>query len=437
MTAVAAELPAVRMAAGYLRRGMTEPATFSLFPRRLPPERGFLVSAGLVDCLRFLENFRFEHAELTYLCEYGGLTESDVDALAGLRFDGDVWAAPEGCLVFAGEPLLEVTAPLPQAQLVEAALLNTLSFQCTVATKAARCLLAAGGAPLVDFAVRGTHGFDAAAAVARACAMVGFAGTSNLAAAQRFGLAPVGAITHSYVLAFGSEEAAFRAYAEDFPNFALFVADTNDTLAGVRAAVAVATALGLPGDRFGVRFGSGDLQSLAQEARKLLDDAGFGQARIMVSGGLDEYELSRLVGAQTPIDSYGIGSKLGSSIDAPSVDTAYQLVEYAGRPIAYHVPGEETLPGAKQVYRRASGEQDVLGLRTEPPPTGHRAVLSQVMRAGRRVRGKHGLDQARERFRRDLLWLPRSARRLRNPEPVRVHRSARLRELAERLGAGH
>ncbi|GAB2971317.1 nicotinate phosphoribosyltransferase [Amycolatopsis acidiphila] len=437
MTATQTDLYAVRTAAGCLRRGMTEPATFSLFARRLPPQRGFLVSAGLVDCLGFLEGFRFEEGELTGLRESGGLAQSDVDALAGLRFDGDVWAAPEGCLVFADEPLLEVTAPLPQAQLVGTALLNTVSFQATVATKAARCRIAAGGAELVDFAARRTHGFDAATAVARVCAMVGFAGTSQVGAVQRFGLAPLSTMTHSYVQAFGDEQAAFRAYAHDFPDSVMFLVDTNDTLAGVRAAVEVAMALGLPDGGFGVRFAAGDLLLLAQETRKLLDEAGFVQARIMVSGGLDEYELARLTAAQAPIDSYGVGVKLGVSADAPPTETAYELVEYAGRPIAQHVPGKETLPGAKQVYRRASGDPDVLALRDEPSPKGCRPVLSQVMRAGRRLRGKHRLDEARDRFERDLLWLPRSARRLRNPEPVRVRVSEPLRELSERLGAGH
>jgi nicotinate phosphoribosyltransferase len=435
MTAADTDLYAVRMAAGYLRRGMTEPATFSLFPRRLPPDRGFVVSAGLLDCLDFLESFRFEQGELADLRENAGLAESDVDALAGLRFSGDVWAVPEGSLVFAQEPLLEVTAPLPQAQLVETALLNVVSFQSTVATKAARCRIAAGGADLVDFAARRTHGFEAAIAVTRVCAMVGFAGTDHVAAAGRFGLPPVGTMAHSYVQAFADERAAFRAYAEDFPDSAVFLVDTYDTLAGVRAAVEVAIELGLTGDRFGVRFASGDVLELAGETRKPLDEAGLVQARIMVSGGLDEYELARLSAAEAPIDSYGVGTKMGACADAPS--TGYELVEYAGRPVARHIPGKETLPGAKQVYRRGSGDQDVLTLRDEPVPAGYHALLGPVMWAGRRLRGKYGLDQARRRFERDLLWLPRGARRLRDPEPVRVGRSAPLAELAGRLGAGH
>ena len=280
MTGLCTDLYEIRMATSYLRRGMTAPATFSLFPRALPRDRGFLVSAGLADCLGFLGEFCFDSGELSYLADAAGLREDDLGALARLRFQGDVWAVPEGRVVFAGEPFLEVTAPLPQAQLVETALLNFVTFQSSVATKAARCRIAAPAADLVDFAARRTHGLEAAMAVARSACIAGFAGTSYVAAAHRFGLLAVGTMAHSYVEAFADERSAFRAFAEDFPEATVFLVDTYDTLGGVQAAIDIAGELP-PGSRLGIRLDSGDLAVLASESRSVLDAAGLTGARIM------------------------------------------------------------------------------------------------------------------------------------------------------------
>ncbi|TVT15118.1 nicotinate phosphoribosyltransferase [Amycolatopsis rhizosphaerae] len=431
MTGLHTDLYEIRMAASYLRRGMTGPATFSLFARSLPRDRGFLVCAGLTDCLDFLARFHFDDEELDYLREELRLPDGDLDALANLVFDGDVWAVPEGSVVFPDEPLLEVTAPLPQAQLMETALLNFLTFSTAVATKAARCRIAAGGAELVDFSARRTHGVNAAFAAARLSAMVGFAGTSHVASAARFGLRAVGTMAHSYVQAFANEREAFRAFAEDYPEAAVFLVDTYDTPAGVLTAADVAKTLALPGERVGVRLDSGDLDALSRAARKILDDEGLPDARIMASGGLDEHAIARLTAAGAPIDSYGVGTKMGVSADAPSLDTAYKLVEYAGRPVMKRSPGKATLPGPKQVYRGEPGEPDVLALRTEPPPEG-RPLLTRVMWAGERVGNGHELFDARTRFEHDLAWLPEAALRLRDPEPVPVRRSARLEDLLAR-----
>lgn len=433
MNALHTDLYEIRMAASYLRRDMTRPATFSLFVRDLPPDRGFLVAAGLAECLDFLEGFGFEDEELAYLRDVVGLPASDVDALARLRFAGDAWAVPEGTVVFAQEPLLEVTASLPQAQLVETAMLNFLTFHTTVASKAARCRLAAEDADLVDFGARRTQGRDAAFAVARVCALVGFAGTSHVASALRFGLRPVGTMAHSYVQAFPDERAAFRAFAEDFPGAPVFLVDTYDTVAGVRAAIDIARSLGLSAETVGVRLDSGNLLDLSRETRALLDQAGLAGAHIMASGGLDEHALARLTAAGAPIDSYGVGTKVGVSADAPFLDSAYKLVEYAGRPVMKLSPGKVTLPGAKQLCRGAPGEPDTLALRGEEPPEGARALLEPVMRAGRRLPGAHGLADARARFDRNLSWLPEGARKLCDPEPVEVHRSPALTELAARI----
>ncbi|MFC0032205.1 nicotinate phosphoribosyltransferase [Micromonospora chaiyaphumensis] len=438
MTGLRTDLYELRMAASYLRRDMTEHATFSLFVRRLPHGRGFLVAAGLAEALAFLESFAFDDAELGYLRDLVGFDEPALTALAGLRFTGDVWAVPEGRVVFADEPLLEVTAPIAEAQLVETGVLNLITFHTTVATKAARCRLAAGGAQLVDFAFRRTHGIEAGAGVARASAIAGFAATSDVEAAMRYGLTPSGTMAHSYVEAFPDERAAFRAFAADFPTNPIFLVDTYDTPAGVRAAVDVVTELGLTGP-FGVRLDSGDLGALARETRAILDGAGLRQATIFASGSLDETVIAGLVAQDAPIDGYGVGTKMGVSYDAPSLDSAYKLVAYGERPVLKLSPGKATLPAAKQVFRAPTGAAgDVVGLRDEPPPGGREPLLVQVMRGGRRLDPAdpaEAVRAARGRFDADLAWLPEPATRLADPAPPAVTVSPALATLHERVAA--
>ena len=400
------DLYELNMAASYLRRGMTGSATFSLFVRRLPADRGFLVAAGLEDCLQFLEDFSFTPQDLDYLRRTQDYGEDTLRAFAGLRFTGEVRAVPEGRVVFVGEPLLEVTAPIAEAQLAETMLLNHVTFQTSVATKAARCVLAAAGAELVDFAFRRTQGVDAGLSVARGSAIAGFAATSNVEAARRFGLTAAGTMAHSFIEAYGDEEQAFTAFAEDFPGKTTFLADTYDTERGVRTAIEVARRLRLPGP-VGVRLDSGDLARLARSARRLLDEAGLPGARIFASGGLDEYAIAGLVADQAPIDAYGVGTKMGVSADSPSLDSAYKLVAYARRPVMKLSPGKITAPGAKQVHRGPGG--DVLALRDEPSRPGHEALLVPVMRAGQRLSGPEPLTEAQQRCRADLAWLPPAA----------------------------
>ncbi|HYA52254.1 MAG TPA: nicotinate phosphoribosyltransferase, partial [Streptosporangiaceae bacterium] len=267
------DLYELNMAARYLRRGMTGEATFSLFARRLPRRRSFLIAADLEDSLAFLESFSFTRNDLTYLRRTQDYDEATLEQFARLRFTGDVWAVPEGTAVFATEPLLEVTAPIAEAQLAETVLLNHITFQTSVATKAARCVLAAGGAQLVDFSFRRTQGIDAGLAVARASAIAGFTATSNVEAARRYGLTAAGTMAHSFIEAFADEEAAFTAFAEDFSGKTTFLVDTYDTEQGARTAIEVAGKLRLPGP-VGVRLDSGDLAALARLGRHLLDDAG-------------------------------------------------------------------------------------------------------------------------------------------------------------------
>jgi nicotinate phosphoribosyltransferase len=421
--ALLTDLYELNMAASYLRRGMTEPATFSLYVRTLSPERGFLVAAGLEACLDVLETFSFEEEDLAYLGSLG----FDEPAIAGfrdVRFDGDVWAIPEGRVVHADEPILEVTAPLPVAQLVETILLNQITLHTTVASKAARFRLAAPGKDLVDFAFRRTHGREAAMAVARASAIVGFAATSNVEAARRYGLRAAGTMAHSFIETFPTEVEAFRAFAEDHPGRTTFLVDTYDTENGVRNAIEVVRELGITG-QVGVRLDSGDLDHLARVARRLLDEAGLSGARIFASGGLDEHEVAELVGAGAPVDAFGIGTQMGVSADAPFVDSVYKLVESDGGPVLKLSAAKETAPGRKQVWR--GPDDDVLALRDEPTPGDEYApLLESVMRMGARVGPSPSIEQLRARFDADLAALPAKARRLRHAEPMHPHHSDAL-----------
>jgi nicotinate phosphoribosyltransferase len=430
--ALLTDLYELNMAASYLRRGMDQEATFSLFVRRLPPSRGFLVAAGLEPCLSFLESFGFEEDDLRSLATEPGYDEETIERFRALRFTGDVWAVPEGRIVFADEPLLEVTAPIAVAQLVETFLLNQITFQTTIASKAARCRIAARDKDLVDFAFRRTHGIDAAMAVARTTAMVGFAATSNVEAARRYGLRAAGTMAHSYVESFPTEVDAFRAFAQDFPSRTTFLVDTYDTANGVRNAIEVIRELGLT-EPLGVRLDSGDLDTLSREARALLDQAGLSHVRIFASGGLDEADVDRLVSAKAPIDAFGVGTRVGVSADAPSLDSVYKLVEYDGRPVLKLSAAKATEPGRKQMFRGAGG--DVIALRDEPPPPGTEPLLVPVMLAGRRAGPPRNLETARHLFETDLARLPEPVRRIEGPEQPEATVSDALKRLTEETRA--
>ena len=423
------DLYELNMASSYLRRGMNGVATFSLYVRRLPPGRAFLVAAGIDECLSWLEELRFDEEELEYLAALG-FDSTAIEAFRGLRFTGEVWAVPEGRIVFAEEPLAEVSAPIAEAQLAETFLLNQLTFQTAIASKAARCRLAgAGRVELVEFGFRRTQGIEAAMSVARITGLVGFAATSNVEAARRYGLAPAGTMAHSYIEAFPTEREAFRAFASDLPAATTFLVDTYDTLGGVAHAIEVTKELGIA-SRAAVRLDSGDLVALAYEARRMLDEAGLEDVRIFVSGGLDERDIRRMLGAGAPIDAVGVGTRLGVSADAPYLDSAYKLVDYDGRPVMKLSAGKVTLPGAKQVFR-APGMHDVLGLRSEAAPAGTEPLLEHMMSAGRRVVVPATLESSRGRFERDLEQLPAFLKDLDAPAPDGPEVSRALRALAE------
>jgi nicotinate phosphoribosyltransferase len=428
------DLYELNMAASYLERGMGGEATFSLFVRQLPPTRGFLVAAGLEPALEFLEGFGLSEEELDYLGRELGFEDPVLDALGALRFHGDVWAVPEGRVVYANEPLLELTAPIAVAQLVEPFLLNQVTFQTTIASKAARCVIAADGRDVIDFALRRTQGLDAALAVARTSSIVGFAATSNVEAARRYGLRPTGTMAHSYIESFPSEREAFRTFARDFPNRTTFLVDTFDTMNGVLTAIEVIEELGLAeSETLGIRLDSGDLNALSHSARALLDKAGLEHVRIFGSGGLDEIEVDRLVRGGAPIDAFGIGTRMGVSADAPSLDSAYKLVEYDGRPILKLSAQKVTEPGRKQVFRGPNG--DVIGLRDEDVPDDHEPLLVPVMQGGERTGPHRTLETARSLFRSDLERLPEAARRIEDPVAPLARISKRLDDLYEEARA--
>ncbi|RDS65952.1 nicotinate phosphoribosyltransferase [Streptomyces sp. M7] len=429
--ATTTDLYEVTMAMSYLREGMTAPATFSLFVRDLPPERGFLVGAGLESALDHLSGFRVGPDDVEAFASVLHRPPRDLEPLLGLQFTGRVRAVPEGRVVLAGEPLLEVTAPLPEAQLVETYVLNVISHQTAIASKAARCVLAAAGHPVVDFSLRRTHGPQAGFQSARLGALTGFAGTSHVGAATALGIPAVGTMAHSYVEAFPSEEDAFRAFARCHPGPVTLLVDTYDTEEGVRVAARVLRDLDR-GPGCAVRLDSGDLKALAARARSILDGAGLPEVRIVASGGLDEYAVDDMVRSGAPVDTYAVGTRVGVSADAPYLDSAYKMVEYGGRPVMKLSSAKVTAPGPKQVFRRP-GCADVIALAGERPPDGGSPLLETVMENGLRTAERPMLDECRARCAADLSRLPAAARRTRAPVAPRAAVSERLDALTARV----
>ena len=426
------DLYELTMAAAYLREGTAGSATFSLFVRRLPPERGFLVAAGLEEALEYLRTLRFSGGALDYLRSIGRFEAAFLDYLGTLRFTGDVRAVREGTVLFADEPLLEVTAPLIEAQLVETALIAFCHVQTVQASKAARCVLAARGRTLAEFGLRRSHGMDAGMKAARAALLAGFDSSSNVLAGRTYGIPLSGTMAHSFVTAFPRERDAFLAYARAFPDQAILLLDTYDTLAAARQAVEVARALAANGHRLaGVRLDSGDLARLSREVRAILDAGGCGDVPIVVSGGLDEHGIESLLAAGAPIAAFGIGTRLNVSADAPSLDMVYKLVRLDARDVLKLSPGKETWVGAKQVFRRldAGGRLagDTLALDDEPAPPGAEPLLRAVMRQGALLGAHPSLAELRAHCVAQLGTLPEGVRRLRDAETSSVTPSEALR----------
>jgi nicotinate phosphoribosyltransferase len=435
--ALLTDLYELMMADAYLDEGLQEEATFSLFVRKLPARRNFLLACGLEDALAYLEALRFSSEQLAWLESLGHFSKRLLDWLACFHFSGDVYALPEGTPVFAEEPLLEVVAPLPEAQLVETSLLNQVHLQTLAASKAARVVEAARGRPVVDFGVRRMHGLDAGLKVARAAYIAGVAATSNLLAGQRYGIPVAGTMAHSYVQAHDDERSAFRAYTRRFPETTLLV-DTYDTLAGVHEVVTLARELGPDFRVRAVRLDSGDLGALARAARALLDEAGLARVRLFASGGLDEDSVARLVDGGAPLDGFGVGTAMGVSADAPSLDMVYKLVEYAGRGRLKLSTEKVLWPERKQVFRveeQGVARRDVLARHDEAGPG--RALSRRVMRAGRRLEGATpSLESVRTHAREEVARLPSSVRALVRAEPpYPVEVSPVLSEARARIAA--
>jgi nicotinate phosphoribosyltransferase len=427
------DLYELTMAAAFVRENVDGLATFSLFARRLPRDRGFLVAAGLEDALEYLRALRFDRPSLDYLGSLGRFEATFLERLAGLRFTGHVRAVAEGTLVFPDEPLLEVTAPLVEAQIVETALLNLIHVGTVLASKAARSVLAARGRGLAEFGMRRSHGTDAGLKAARAAILAGFGSTSDVLAGRTWGMPVSGTMAHSFVTAFASELDAFRAYARAFPDAAVLLIDTYDTLEGARLAVTVARELEARGHRLaGVRLDSGDLAVLSREVRAILDAGGCRKVPIVASGGLDEHDIAALLEAGAPIDSFGIGTRLVVSADAPSLDVVYKLVRLDQRDVLKLSPGKETWVGAKQVFRRFGPDGrlagDTLGLADEIAPRDAMPLLESVMESGELSRAHPPLSELRERCAAGLATLPDGLRRLRDAECYEVRPSAALKE---------
>ena len=410
------DLYQLNMIQAYLDHGKTKTAVFEFFIRHLPARRGFLVAAGLEQALDFLEGLHFSAEEIEWLARSGRFGKRLLEHLAALRFTGDVHAIPEGTVFFADEPILRVTAPLPEAQLVETRLINILHFQSLIAAKAARMMLAAPGKLLVDFGLRRAHGYEAGVMAARASYITGFAGTATMLAEKCFGIPTFGTMAHSFIQAYDDEITAFEEFAQSRPDHLTLLIDTYDTEAGARKVVALAPRLKARGITIrSVRLDSGDLIALSKSVRNILDKGGLGEVGIFASGGLAEDDLAEMLQAGAPIDGFGIGTSLTTSSDVPALDCAYKLQEYDGLPRRKRSIGKATWPGRKQVWRRYGSDGRMAGdiLSIESDHHSGEPLIQPVMRAGRRIGPPPTLAEIRARATRDLARLPERLRLLR------------------------
>ena len=428
------DLYELNMIQAYLDNAENGEAVFEFFVRRLPPRRGFMVAAGLDDALDYLETLQFSKADIDWLASTGRFRKNLLDYLSGFRFTGDVHAIPEGSVCFPNEPLLRITAPLMQAQLIETRLINILHFQTLIASKAARMVLAAPGKILSDFGLRTAHAAEAGLYSARASYIAGFAGAANVLAGERYGVPIVGTMAHSFVQVHDDEMTAFENYARARPEVVILLIDTYDTEAGARKVVELAPRLKADGISIrGVRIDSGDLTAMARKVRGILDAGGCKDVIILVSGGVNEDVLQGMVREGAPIDGFGIGVNLAASIDVPAFDCAYKLQEYAGKPKRKLSEGKATWPGRKQVWRslgaggRMSG--DILSLETDKQPG--EPLIVPVMRGGKRVAPAPTLVQIRERAARDLARLPEPLRQLQDGASYPVEVADALKALAK------
>jgi nicotinate phosphoribosyltransferase len=440
------DLYELTMAQSYFHEKGNDEASFEMFVREMPPRRGYLVFAGLADAVSFLSGVRFGRPEIRYLASLGRFEPAFLRYLAGFRFSGDMWAMPEGTIFFPGEPIMRVTAPRIEAQIVETFLLNAVNFSVLAATKASRITASARGRSVVDFSPRRAHGADASLKVARSSYIAGFNGTSNLLAGKQFGIPVVGTVAHSFVMSHHTEKAAFEALARTSPEGAVFLLDTYDVMNALEEAMRVARRFAPSGFRLlGVRLDSGDIASQARRVRARLDAAGFRNAKIFASGDLDEYSIARLLARRAPVDSFGVGTALGTSQDSPALGINYKLVSDgtgAGFRLRMKLAqGKKTWPGVKQVWRirgkRGEYSRDVISVAGERAPArGAEPLLRPVMRRGRAVADLPALERARIRCLSQLSHLPSRFRSLSVPARYPVAVSAGLKALAESTARG-
>jgi nicotinate phosphoribosyltransferase len=408
-SALFTDLYELTMLHGYFKEGLRDKAAFELFLHKFPDPRNLLIAAGLEQALDYLEHFHFTDDECRWLADTGFFDKEFIEYLRGMKFSGDVYALPEGTAFFNREPIIRIEAPLPEAQIVETRLINIINFQTMIASKALRSRIAAPGKLLVDFGFRRAHGSEAGLLAARACCLAGFDGTSNVAAARLFDLPCYGTMAHSYIMAHRNETEAFMQFAAVRPDNLVLLIDTYDTEAGAAKVVAVADRLRTLGRTVGaVRLDSGDLADHARRVRKILDDGGHPEIRIFASSSLDEYALDRICRAGAPIDGFGIGTKMIVSDDAPFLDCAYKLQEYAGVPRYKKSEGKVTLPGRRQVFRNYGRDgkyhHDIIAQADERQPG--EPLLIKVMEQGRRLQASESWRQIQERVRNQLKLFP-------------------------------
>lgn len=435
------DLYELTMAASYFALGLNQPACFYLSVRRLPPKRGFLVAAGLDRTLEALEQFRFVPAAIDYLDSLKIFSAEFLSFLGNLRFSGEVHALPEGTICFEQEPILEVRAPLIEAQLLETLLLNQVGTATMCASKAARCVIAARGRRLIDFGLRRSQGADGGLIAARSSYLAGFVGTSNVLAGRRYGIPLNGTMAHSYIMAHNTEREAFDNFVALFPQMSTLLADTYDAVRGIENAARVASSLKQKGQRLqAIRLDGGDLADLSIRARRILDQNGLTEVAILASGNLDEYRINDLLRAGAPIDAFGVGTELATGGDAPSLEVGYKLAEYGGVPRLKTSQGKLSLPGRKQIFRavNASGGfyADLIGLSDEgavtvarefkPAPSEVLPMLTLQMAGGHRVEPRATLAESRERLLHALGRLDQSHKDLLRPNVYPVRNTAAL-----------
>jgi nicotinate phosphoribosyltransferase len=429
------DLYELTMAQTYFNNNMFETAAFSLFIRDYPKNRNYFVAAGLEEAINALADYRIAPDDLQYLASTGLFSDDFLRYLKKFRFTGSVRAMPEGTIFFKDEPLLEVSAPLIEAQILETFLINTIGFATLIATKAARCVHAAAGRPVIDFSARRTQGHDSAVKVARSSYISGFAATSNVLAGKLYGIPISGTMAHSYVTSFDSETDAFAAYAATYPDKAIFLIDTYDTVQGAKNAAKVALDMKKNGHGLiGVRLDSGDMAALSRLVRTILDDAGLPEVKIFASSGFDEFQISDLISKGVAINAFGVGTRMGVSADAPYLDIVYKMVRFKGKDIRKLSPGKINLPGEKQVFRKTDDKGrflgDTIALKNERHPDNMIALLKPVMENGRITEPSPSLDQIRNAFARNFLCLEDRYKALEDAKEYPVAISADLKKIS-------